>query len=250
MISPQGALRAAASVGHRVWRFGPALPHAACPPCRALQQHGCPPLCPTPAVSRKLKRAQFAADVRSVQQLDREGLERLLRRHLPSWVKVGEQLLLHFFLPFFLCFYCCLNCSAWFRAVRTMHAGCLAPETVLHCTAAMLLHCRTSTCCTPLLNTRAAAEPVLRAAVKLPPRLPCVLLLRCCRACLQLRTGSGATAASRLCSQQWIGLYNQSSSCLSSAVCRLGAGRPLPVVCAAGLAHLQPPDLRVGGCCG
>ncbi len=47
-----------------------------------------PPMCPAHAVSRKLKRAQFAANVRVVQQLDREGLELLLRHQLPCWVKV------------------------------------------------------------------------------------------------------------------------------------------------------------------
>lgn len=45
-------------------------------------------MCPAHAVSRKLKRAQFAANVRVVQQLDREGLELLLRHQLPCWVKV------------------------------------------------------------------------------------------------------------------------------------------------------------------
>lgn len=44
---------------------------------------------PARAVSRKLKRAQFAANVRVVQQLDREALELLLRHQLPTWVKVG-----------------------------------------------------------------------------------------------------------------------------------------------------------------
>lgn len=36
-------------------------------------------------------------------------------------------------------------------------------------------------------------------------------------------------------------------TCPPLPVCRLGAGRPPAVVCAAGLAHLQPHDLRVGG---
>jgi hypothetical protein len=36
---------------------------------------------------RKLKRAQFAATVRAVEGLDREGLEQLLRHQLPLWIK-------------------------------------------------------------------------------------------------------------------------------------------------------------------
>lgn len=40
------------------------------------------------AATRRLRRAQFAATVRAVQQLDAESLSLLLRHQLPLWIKV------------------------------------------------------------------------------------------------------------------------------------------------------------------
>ena len=57
--------------------------------CAALLRPPSQPLhAASSAATRRLRRAQFAASVRAVQQLDAEGVAFLLRRHLPMWIKV------------------------------------------------------------------------------------------------------------------------------------------------------------------
>ena len=205
------AARRAISLGRGTHREGVGLvrrPAAAClappppvpvrvaaPPPRLVRACSLPPMPSppaSPAVSRKLRRAQFAAGVRSVQQLDREALELLLRHQLPCWVKV-----------------------------RASHGrqGC-----ALHASVAACLLCGHAACCTP--------AACLRCGAALPPLplAPAGALQLTLRLAAEARRRPLACPSNQPC-----------------AVCRLGARRAPAVLRAAGLAHLQPHDLRVGG---